>query len=755
MRKMPFLSSIFAKGVVALVLCIGLVALAETVMTFAASNGGAAVDGQAGVAATTQPSSGLAVVVLGLSSLAALALGLWLLHQFVITPLQRLGAALGRLVEKDLTGETPHRDRQDEIGQIGHAAEQLRLRLVEVDGTLREADCKSTAFESSSAATMLIDCNNVLQYANPAMNRLLSRLAPVFRKANPKFDPAKVVGSSLDEIFKGHDKLRRRLSEKSATPVEDVVAIDDYRLSLHLTPVRSRAGAPLGRVVELADVTEQVVNSAILSAINTDQARADFDLGGRLVTANLRFAEAIGATQAALVGRTFASLLDPANATGGSDPVAEASAGKSLRGRFLFRDANQGQVVLEAALSCVRDPAGQPLKLLFLGRDVTAEEAQITKARTERIELQKGQARVVDELRVALRRMREGDLSLRITEPFAGDYEELRTDYNGTLDTLTNTLRELIENATGIHGEARDISATADVLSRHTESTAATLEETAAALDQLTNSVKTAAEGAARADREVAEARSRAEKSGEIVMQTVEAMDQISAFSEKITSITKVIEDIAFQTNLLALNAGVEAARAGEAGRGFAVVASEVRALAQRCSEAAREINELIADSGAHVQRGVDLVGQTGTALKEIVTSIAGIATLVSEIAGSAKMQSTGLVEINTAVTELDQSTQQNAARLEETTAASQSLTDDAMVLVKTVSHFRLGGEERKPLAPKAPAAAPARNVEPKPSAPARPKERAAAEAAPPRRLQLSATAAQASATSQDGWSDY
>ena len=289
-----------------------------------------------------------------------------------------------------------------------------------------------------------------------------------------------------------------------------------------------------------------------------------------------------------------------------------------------------------------------------------------------------------------MRHLSNGDLTFRLTEPFAGAYEELRQDFNRTVDTISNVMGDVISNAETIHNEARDISTTTDSLSRRTESTAATLEQTAAALDELTESVRAAAEGAAQADKVVTEAKFNAEQSGNVVLETVSAMDHIASSSEKITSIIKVIDDIAFQTNLLALNAGVEAARAGDAGRGFAVVASEVRALAQRSSNAAREINELIAKSGSQVKRGVDLVGRTGGALKQIVESVSHISSLVSEIATSSRQQSTNLAEINTAVNELDQSTQQNAGRLEETTAASETLTNGAVSLVQMMSHFKI-----------------------------------------------------------------
>ena len=224
--------------------------------------------------------------------------------------------------------------------------------------------------------------------------------------------------------------------------------------------------------------------------------------------------------------------------------------------------------------------------------------------------------------------------------------------------------------------------------------------KTASALTELTAAVKSAADGAASANNTVDGAKANAQNASTVVQQAISAMDAISDSSEKISKIISVIDDIAFQTNLLALNAGVEAARAGDAGRGFAVVASEVRALAQRSSEAAREINSLISVSGQEVGRGVTLVDQTGEALRSIVQDVSVISTHMAEIATSAEQQSAGISEINSAVANLDQTTQQNAAMFEQTTAASFSLANEASTLNDIVAQFVLSdtGRDQMPL---------------------------------------------------------
>ncbi|ARE40092.1 Methyl-accepting chemotaxis protein [Rhodovulum sp. P5] len=337
-----------------------------------------------------------------------------------------------------------------------------------------------------------------------------------------------------------------------------------------------------------------------------------------------------------------------------------------------------------------RDEIGELGRMLseFCGR--LAESERLAKRREQD---RQDQARVVADLGTALQKLSDGDLSQSLHAPFPEEYEQLRSDFNTTLDRMNDMLGSVVKNADEIGARAGALTAASDELSRRTENQAATLEETAAAMDELTNGVRSAADSAANVSRVVAEARGRAEESGRVVQNATGAMSEIKRSSDEIGQIIGVIDDIAFQTNLLALNAGVEAARAGEAGRGFAVVASEVRALAQRSAEAARDIKDLIGGSSAQVESGVGLVARAGEALKDIAERVGAIAGMVDEIASGAQEQSVGLGEINIGVGELDRVTQQNAAMVEEATAATTAMQNEVQELRDLVSLFRLRGD--------------------------------------------------------------
>ena len=350
-------------------------------------------------------------------------------------------------------------------------------------------------------------------------------------------------------------------------------------------------------------------------------------------------------------------------------------------------------------------------------------EASRSLSEQERIERERRQTQEAAEVRFAvesighaLNELSSGKLNYRIESVFAERLDQVRLDFNEAVARLEDAMRRVGQNAQAIAAGSNQIRAAADDLSKRTEQQAASVEETAAALEQITTTVSDSSRRAEEAGKQVQETRQSAERSGEIVNRAVHAMQEIESSSREISSIIGVIDEIAFQTNLLALNAGVEAARAGEAGKGFAVVAQEVRELAQRSANAAKEIKALISKSGEQVGTGVQLVTETGKALQHIVSQVQAVSVNVTAIVEGAKEQATGLKEINTAVNTMDQGTQQNAAMVEESTAASHSLAKEADALFQLIGRFEIGSTQNRSgpseiSPPTAAAASPARRL--------------------------------------------
>lgn len=325
-------------------------------------------------------------------------------------------------------------------------------------------------------------------------------------------------------------------------------------------------------------------------------------------------------------------------------------------------------------------------------------EVEATRLRTAEAEQVRAEqmAQATSGLGQGLKHLANGDLTFQLSEPFAADFETLRTDFNAAVGQLAETLRAVVDATSTIDTRSREVSVSADNLSKRTEQQAASLEETAAALDQITVNVSNSSKRSDEARKIAVLANESAAQSGRVVADAIDAMQKIEQSSNEISNIIGVIDEIAFQTNLLALNAGVEAARAGEAGKGFAVVAQEVRELAQRSAKAAKEIKDLIRNSSTDVQNGVKLVSDTGHALKTIEGYIVTVNQHMDSIATSAKEQSVGLAEVNTAVNQMDQVTQQNAAMVEESSAAGASLANESGRLRELISEFQLGGTVRR-----------------------------------------------------------
>ena len=557
----------------------------------------------------------------------------------------------------------------------------------------REANFDRAAYKNSTAAMMTVDRNFRVTSVNEGTMKLFAENGDTFRKAWPNFNPDAIIGWNIDAFHKNPAHQRQMLADTSRLPHRTDISIGDLKFVLNVSAVYDERKQYVGNVLQWDNVTEARKNASVLKALDSVQAIIEFSLDGVVLHANENFCQAFGYSLQEVLGRHHSMFVEDSYRNSQAYRTFWDDLRRGSSSTDIFKRLGKGgrEIWLQAVYTPILDGNGKAFKVVKIANDVTKAELDRRASEKERSERADEQARVVKGLAQGLGQLADGDLTARIGEPFPGDYETLRSDFNEAMGKLQDAMKTIIVNVGGIHTGAGEISQASDDLSRRTEQQAATLEETAAALDEITATVRKTAEGSKQANGVVAATRSDAEASGQVVQSTVAAMAEIEKSSKQISQIIGVIDEIAFQTNLLALNAGVEAARAGDAGRGFAVVASEVRALAQRSSEAAKEIKGHISASSQHVETGVELVGEAGKALQKIVIKVNEISGLVSEIAASAQEQSTALAEVNTAINQMDQVTQQNAAMVEQSTAASHSLTQEAEELISLVSRFQTG----------------------------------------------------------------
>src|SRR5262245_23398379 len=368
-----------------------------------------------------------------------------------------------------------------------------------------------------------------------------------------------------------------------------------------------------------------------------------------------------------------------------------------------MRRLSSGDTALNVPAVRDGDEIGEMARAVLVFRDRSVEKERLeneaadqrrsnaeTQARAaqEQQRISQEQHHVVRALNAGLGKLSEGDLTFCLTDDFPDAYREIRNEFNLTITRLHETIAALSQSIAEVSDASGEISASTTDLSQRTEEQAASLERTSASLEQISATVKKNAEYAQQANASASNARGLADRNGQVVANAVEAMARIEQSSRRISDIIGVIDEIARQTNLLALNAAVEAARAGEAGRGFAVVASEVRSLAQRSSQAAKDIKQLITSSNGQVRDGVDLVNSAGAALAEIVEAIKAVAAIVSDIAAASVEQATGLQQVNTALAQMDEVTQQNSALVEQNAATARALDDQARYMNERVAFF-------------------------------------------------------------------
>jgi PAS domain S-box-containing protein len=547
--------------------------------------------------------------------------------------------------------------------------------MLKFAGKVQQAQLR--ALDVVSANIMIADIGLNIRYMNTAVRSLLQEAEADLRKELPAFSVAKLIGANID-VFHKNPQHQRGMLAKLQKQHRATIWVGHRAFDLIVTPLRTGSRIT-GFAVEWHDAKARLLNLDFtnqMEAISRVQAIIEFTPQGHVVTANPNFLKALDYRLDEIQGKHHSLFVEPAYAASPEYKTfwSDLNAGHFQAAEFVRIGKGGKVVVINASYNPIKDASGAVTRIVKFATDVT-----------ERVE-------AVNQIGEGLMRLADGDLTCSIETRFAPDFESLRQNFNGAVTQLGQTMQAVARSTEEIDTGTTEISRSAQDLSKRTEQQAASLEETAAALDEITSNVTNSSQRAEEARTAAATANAGAVASAKVVADAVSAMSRIESSSGQISNIISVIDEIAFQTNLLALNAGVEAARAGEAGKGFAVVAQEVRELAQRSANAAKEIKGLIQNSSAEVENGVRLVSETGRALKSIEGNISAVNERIEAIASAAKEQSIALAEVNSAINQMDQMTQQNAAMVEQSNAASASLAQETTSLRGLLARFTVNG---------------------------------------------------------------
>ncbi len=622
----------------------------------------------------------------------------------------------------------------DQLAEMTLSLKRVQTRLgFEFADTKRRAQASqriSQALDVAATNIMVADASYNIIYTNHALQNMFAEAEVDIRKDLPRFDAKAILGSNID-VFHKNPSHQRGMLDRLQQTYETRLLIGQRSFDLIVNPIMAD-GKRLGMVVEWKDMTAELAMREREQALSAENARVKIALDN--VSSNVMIADNdrniiyMNKTVLAMLQNAEADLrkalpsFDTTKLLGGSIDQFHKNPEHQKRLLATFTNTYRAQIVVgPRTFSLVANPVmsstGERLGSVVEWADRTIEvavESEVASLVTaagagdfsQRIEtnnkdgfflnlatglnelMATSDKGLQDVVRV-LGALAEGNLTQRIDADYQGTFGQLKDFSNETSQSLSNMLGQIRESADTIYTAASEIATGNADLSARTEQQASSLEETASSMEELTSTVKLNADNAKQANSLAANASEVAITGGAVVQQVVQTMSSINESSRKISDIISVIDGIAFQTNILALNAAVEAARAGDQGRGFAVVAAEVRTLAQRSAAAAKEIKTLISDSVDKVDTGNALVAKAGVTMEEIVVAIKRVTDIMSEIAAASAEQSTGIEEVNGAVSQMDEMTQQNAALVEQAAAAAESLQDQASVMSQAVAVFK------------------------------------------------------------------
>lgn len=602
----------------------------------------------------------------------------------------------------------------------------------------KKFDVARAALDGTTVAVMAVDRDLVITYANRATHELMRKYEAEFRSSFPQFRPETLIGTCIDVFHKKPEYQRAILSDPTRMPHQADIRVGRLTFHITATAMTDASGRHVGNALEWQEVTEiraretdiARLQSAV-EAVTTPIMMIDRDLVITYVNEATRklLSSREGEIRKALPRFNAATIVGTCIDDFHKKPEFQRRLLGDPHNLPHRADIHVGSLVFAITVSAIMDAAGKYIGSTLEWQDVTDQRdaqgqiesllAAAAEGRlSERINttsyagfmrtvgdgingLMDRVVTPVHEINRVVDSLASGDLTASMQGEFQGEFASLRDQLNASMGTLGTMVQQIAQASETINSAAYDISEGNSNLNTRTQEQSSALEETASSLEELTATVKQNANNANQANQLAAGARDAAEKGGQVVGDAVSAMSAITDSSKKVADIITVIEQIAFQTNMLALNAAVEAARAGDQGRGFAVVAAEVRTLAQRSASAAKEIKALIQDSAEKVELGAKLVNRSGETLSEIVSSVKKVSDIIGEIDAASEQQASGIDQINSAVAQMDKNTQQNAAMVEEATAAAESLAEQSRALMELVRFFKVAeGAERAAATP-------------------------------------------------------